>query len=48
MKKFDSEKLQKEIEKKAKKREKRKKPKMKLSGTSVKKLREIIIKKGKN
>ena len=47
MKKIDLEKLQKEIEKKAEKREKKKKPKMKVSGTSVKKLKEIIIKKGK-
>lgn len=46
MKKIDLEKLQKEIEKKAKKREKKKRPKMNVSGTSVRKLREIIIKKG--
>lgn len=46
MKKIDLEKLQKEIENKAKNRERKKKPKMKVSGTSVRKLREIIIKKG--
>jgi|GEM_PF-1624817 len=43
MKKIDYEKLQEEAEKKAKKREGKKKPKMKVSGTSTKKLQKIII-----
>ena len=47
MTKIDLEKLQEKIEKKRKKREKKKKPKMKVSGSGVKKLREIIIIKSK-
>jgi len=39
------ERLQAELEKKYKKREKKKKVKMKVSGGSVKKLQELIIKK---
>jgi ribosome assembly protein YihI (activator of Der GTPase) len=47
MRKFDWEKIQQEIENKARRRQKRKKRNMKVSGASVRKLRNIIIKKAK-
>jgi len=43
----DYEEIQAALEKKALQRLKRKKPKMKISGSSVKKLQKIIIKKGR-
>ena len=47
MTKIDPEKLQEKLEKKVQKRERKKRPKMKVSGSSVKKLKTIIIKKAK-
>lgn len=44
----DYEDIQIELEKKVNIRQKRKRPNMKVSGSSVKKLRNIIIKKGTN
>lgn len=44
-KKLNTDDLEKKLEKKYKKRDKKKRPKMRVSGSSVKKLQEIITKK---